>query len=69
MAAAAILFLDMYFRFLVFQVGLVIMDLCTKFHENPSIFAKVMRFIHIFNMADAAILDFGNKMASDENAK
>ena len=46
----------LYFRILVCSIGNGVLGLRFKFHQNRSIFAKVMALLREFKMADAAIM-------------
>jgi hypothetical protein len=59
MAAAAILKLDLHFRYCDFYTQHVFVSLCTNFHQNRVVIAHFIARTSISKMAAAAILKFG----------
>jgi hypothetical protein len=59
MAAAAILKIDLHFRFCDFQTEHVFLSLCTNLHQNRVVIAHFIARYSISKRAVAAILKFG----------
>jgi hypothetical protein len=59
MAAAAILKIDLRFRFCDFLTRHTVLSLCTNFHQNRVVIAHFIACTSISNMAAAAILKLG----------